>query len=221
MTTPDAPLVLRNVVKRFGDKLVLDGVDLALPRGSVVGLLRPQAGRCELLGEDAWALSAAAKARLGYVPQVVSLYPWMKVKQLLDYVRSFYAHWNGDLIAKLSREWSLPADDRVGNLSVGQTQKLAILVSLGHEPELLVLDEPAAALDPLARRQFLQLLIDIAEPGRRTVLFSTHITSDLERVADRVAIFKSGRTAFFGPIDELKERTNLNLEDSFLEMQHA
>ena len=86
----------------------------------------------------------------------------------------------------------IPAEDRIGPLSVGQLQKVAIVLALGHEPELLILDEPAASLDPLARRQFLQMIIDLAEPGRRTVLFSTHITSDLERVADRVADFEVG-----------------------------
>jgi ABC-2 type transport system ATP-binding protein len=86
---------------------------------------------------------------------------------------------------------------------------------------MLILDEPAASLDPLARRQFLKLIIDLAEPGRRTVLFSTHITSDLERVADHVAILKDGQVAYFGLLEELKEQTHLNLEDAFLEMHHA
>ena len=151
-----------------------------------------------MLGEDSWTLSAEAKARIGYVPQVVNLYPWMKVRHLIDYTAAFYPNWNHDLVARLTKEWDIPRDDRIGPLSVGQLQKVAILLALGHEPELLILDEPAASLDPLARRQFLQMIIDLAEPGKRTVLFSTHITSDLERVADRVAILKSGRIAWQG-----------------------
>ena len=98
---------------------------------------------------------------------------------------------------------------------------VAILLALGHEPELLILDEPAASLDPLARRQFLQTIIDLAEPGKRTVLFSTHITSDLERVADTVAILKSGRIAWQGLIEDLKEQTHVSLEESFVEMHHG
>jgi len=85
---------------------------------------------------------------------------------------------------------------------------------------LLLLDEPAASLDPIARRQFLQMIIDLAEPGKRTVLFSTHITSDLEHVADRVAILKAGRIAWQGLLEDLKEQTHVNLEESFLEMHH-
>ncbi len=230
---------LSNVVKSFGARQVLKGADLEVPAGSIVGLLgtngsgkttllkcavgllRPQAGACVLLGEPAWNLSPATKARLGYVPQVISLYPWMKVEELVRYTASFYPNWNDTIAEQLLQDWQLPKGDRVGTLSVGQLQKLAILTAMGHEPDLLILDEPAASLDPLARRQFLQLIVELAEPGKRTVLFSTHITSDLERVADLVAIMKDGRIAHFGSLDKLKDQTHLSLEDAFLEMHHA
>ncbi len=227
---------LRGIVKSYGAKRVLAGADLSIPKGAVVGLLgtngsgkttlikcalgliRPQSGTARLLGEDAWTLSATAKMRIGYVPQIVRLYPWMKVRHLIDYTAAFYPNWNPAMVADLVKDWAIPMDDRIGPLSVGQVQKLAILLAVGHQPDLLLLDEPAASLDPLARRQFLQMIIDMAEPGRRTVLFSTHITSDLERVADRVAVLKSGRIAWYGLIDDLKEQTHVSLEDSFLEM---
>jgi ABC-2 type transport system ATP-binding protein len=235
----NAVLSFQSVVKQFGSKRVLDSLDLEIPPGAVVGLLgtngsgkttllkcavgllRPQSGEIRLLGEPSWNLSAAAKRRLGYVPQVVSLFPWMKVAELIRYTASFYANWSSDLSDRLVREWDLPAADRVGNLSVGQLQKLSILTAVSHEPDLVILDEPAASLDPLARRQFLQLIIDLAEPGKRTVVFSTHITSDLERVADRVAILKQGRIVHFGLLEDLKEQTHLSLEDAFLEMHHV
>jgi len=230
---------IQSVVKRFGPKTVLDGVDLEIPAGTVVGLLgtngsgkttllkclvgllRPQSGKCEILGEPSWDLSPDAKARIGYVPQVISLFPWMTVFDLVRYTASFYTNWNETLCNRLIGELGLPMLDRVGTLSVGQLQKLAILTAISHEPDVLILDEPAASLDPMARRQFLQLIIDLAEPAKRTVLFSTHITSDLERVADRVAVLKDGRVAYFGLLEELKEQTHLNLEDAFLEMHHA
>jgi ABC-2 type transport system ATP-binding protein len=232
-------LSLQNVVKNFAHKEILRGTTLQIPPGSIVGLLgtngsgkttllkcavgllRPQSGTCQLLGEEVWNLSPNAKARLGYVPQVISLYPWMKVADLIRFTASFYPNWNSDLSERLRSEWALPFADRVGNLSVGQLQKLSILTALSHEPDLLILDEPAASLDPIARRQFLQWIVDLAEPGKRTVLFSTHITSDLERVADHVAILKQGQVAYFGSLDDLKEQTHLNLEDAFLEMHHA
>jgi ABC-2 type transport system ATP-binding protein len=230
---------MRNVVKQFGGKAALQGATLEIPAGAIVGLLgtngsgkttllkcavgllRPQSGECSLLGEASWNLSASAKSRLGYVPQVISLYPWMKVGDLVRFTASFYTNWNDALAARLLAEWGLLEGDRVGNLSVGQLQKLAILTAMALEPDLLILDEPAASLDPIARRQFLQMIIDLAEPKKRTVLFSTHITSDLERVAEYVAVMKQGRIAYFGLLEELKEQTHLNLEDAFLEMHHA
>ncbi|MHB1035661.1 MAG: ABC transporter ATP-binding protein [Pirellulales bacterium] len=235
----DTAIELRGIVKSYGKKQVLTGLDLAVPKGSVLGLLgtngsgkttlikcalgliRPQEGEARLLGEKSWTLSAEAKMRIGYVPQVVNLYSWMKVRHLIDYTAAFYPNWNHELIAKLMTEWAIAANDRLGPLSVGQLQKVAIMLALGHAPDLLILDEPAASLDPLARRQFLQMIIDLAEPGKRTVLFSTHITSDLERVADRVAILKSGRIAWQGLLEDLKEQTHVSLEDSFLEMHHG
>ncbi|MHB1769108.1 MAG: ABC transporter ATP-binding protein, partial [Phycisphaerae bacterium] len=186
-----------------------------------LGLLRPTSGECQLLGESAWSLSASAKARLGYVPQVINLYPWMRVAELIQYTASFYATWNPELTDRLIKEWELPLNDRVRTLSVGQKQRLAILTAVAYQPDLLILDEPAASLDPQARRQFLQLLAELSEPEQRTVLFSTHITSDLERVADYVAIMEEGKIAWFGSLEALKERTNTSLEDAFLEIQQG
>jgi ABC-2 type transport system ATP-binding protein len=213
--------------KTFGKsppKHVLRGVDLAVEPGTVLGLLgqngsgkstlikcalglfRPTSGRISVLGDDAWNLSADTKARLGYVPQEVVSYPWMRIRQVIAYTAAFYPTWNQPLVDDLCHRWRLPLEDRVGPLSVGQLQTLGIVLALGHEPELLVLDEPVASLDPSARREFLRTLLDILDDGRRTILFSTHITSDLERVASRIALLKDGRISFHGELDELKDR---------------
>lgn len=214
-------LELHGVSKSFGSRLVLNEVDLTLPTGSVLGLVgkngsgkttllkcavglqRPQHGDVRILGEPAWELSAAGKERLGYVPQNPDLCPWMNIRQIAAYTGAFYPRWNKALVERLLRDWELNPEDRVGLLSVGQTQKLAIILALGHEPDLLVLDEPVASLDPMARRQFLETLL--AMVGERTVLFSTHITSDLERVADRVAVLKDGQIFYSGELDALKD----------------
>jgi len=221
--TSDAVISTEQVCRRFGDKEVLRGVDLAVPRGSVVGLLGKNAtgkstllkcllgllriddGTARVFNEDPWWLSADSKARLGYVPQEVSLYGWMRVGQILQYTGAFYPRWNTALADELMRQWELPPKDRAGTLSPGQLQKLAIVLALGHEPELLVLDEPVGSLDPVARRDFLRTILDIAQSETRTILFSTHITSDLERVADRVAILREGRIVFDDELDRLKE----------------
>ena len=219
----ESVLEARGVTKRFKEKTVLDQLDFTLPRGSVTGLLgkngsgkttllkcmlglqTPQSGTITVLGEDSRQLSGAAKARLAYVPQEISLYPWMKVRQVIAYTAAFYPRWNSTLIERLIKDWEINPEDKVGPLSTGQLQKLGLLLALGHEPELLILDEPVASLDPSARRQFLATLLDIAMTGERTVLFSTHITSDLERVADRVAIMQSGRIVFDDELATLKD----------------
>ncbi len=216
-------LTLTNVCKSFDSKRVLDQVSLAIPPGSVVGLLgkngtgkttlikcalgllKPQSGRIHVFGEPAWTLSDAAKARIGYVPQTPALYPWMRVRQIVDYQASFYPHWNDELIDGLLAEWNLDPSEKVGPLSVGQQQKLSILLAIGHEPDFLVLDEPAAALDPEARRNFIRTVLDLVGKGR-TVLFSTHITSDLERIANRIVILERGCVAIDEELDRLKER---------------
>ncbi|MEX0678173.1 MAG: ABC transporter ATP-binding protein [Pirellulales bacterium] len=224
MNNRENVLELVAVSKIYSGRPVLDRLDLAIPAGSVVGLLgkngagkttlircalglaKPEHGTATILGETAWNLSASAKEHIGYVPQTPQLYPWMRVRHIIDYVGSFYRRWNRALVDQLARDWKIPLAQRAGTLSVGELQKLAIVLALGHEPDFLVLDEPVAALDPAARREFLKVVLEIAAGGSRSVLFSTHITSDLERVADRVAILQSGAISFFGELGELKDR---------------
>lgn len=219
----DPIIELRGVTKRFKQKTVLNELNFELRRGTVTGLLgkngagkttllkcalglqSPQCGEVRVFGEPVANLSAAAKARLGYVPQEVSLYPWMKIRQIAAYTGAFYPRWNQALIDRLLNEWELNPNERVGTLSTGQMQKLGIVLALGHEPDLLVLDEPVASLDPAARRQFLATLLDIALNSERTVLLSTHITSDLERVADQVVVLKDGKILYDDELATLKE----------------
>ncbi len=219
----DAVIQMHDVTKRFGDKTVLDGLNYSLRKGTVTGLLgkngsgkttllkcalglqTPQQGTVTVFEQPALQLTGEAKARLAYVPQEISLYPWMKVRQIIAYTRAFYPRWNDTLIARLISEWELGAEERVGTLSTGQMQKLSIMLALGHKPDLLVLDEPVAGLDPDARRKFLATLLDIALSGERTVLFSTHITSDLERVADQVAVLRRGKIVYDDELSQLKD----------------
>jgi ABC-2 type transport system ATP-binding protein len=212
------------LVKRFGPRTVLDRVALRVPHGQVIGLLglngsgkstlikcllgllRPDAGSAAILGTDSWQLAARDKALIGYVPQETMLYPWLTVRQTVAYVSSFYSLWDRPWGEELIRRWDLPLGHRVGPLSVGQKQKLALVLALGHRPEVLILDEPVASLDPVARRWFLETVLETVADGVGTVLFSTHITSDLERIASHVALLRDGRLEFHDEIDALKER---------------
>lgn len=220
----DSVITIQQLTKRFGSNAVLQGVDLNIPAGSVVGLvgtngagkstlikcllglLRPTTGTIRLYGEDPWNLSAPSKSRLGYVPQIVKLYPWMKVRHVVAYTSAFYDGWDSAWVESLLDRWELPREHRVAPLSSGQLQKLALVLALGHRPELLILDEPVASLDPIARREFLRSLLELSQNEQHTVLFSTHITSDLERVASHLAILKQGRIVLFDELDAVKDR---------------
>nr|MCH9793299.1 ABC transporter ATP-binding protein [Planctomycetota bacterium] len=208
--------------KQFKDNQVLTGLDLQIEAGQIVGLLgtngsgkstlikcllgllRPTSGTSSVFNENSWDLSAKSKSRLGYVSQEYILLPWMTVKAMTEYTGAFYEHWDYDYVNVLLKEWNLDEKQRVGALSVGQRQKLAVILALGHHPELLILDEPVASLDPVARRQFLQSLIEFTEEEENTILFSTHITSDLERVASHVVFLQEGIVGFSGELDSLK-----------------
>lgn len=221
---PEFPVVCQGLEKRFASKQILRGIHLTIPAGAVVGLLgangtgkstlikcllgllRPTAGNARIFGEDPWELSTAAKGNLGYVPQVVQLYPWMTVRQTVDYTAAFYERWDHNWAENLLDRLDLPRDQKVGPLSTGQQQKLALVLALGHRPELLILDEPVANLDPIARRELLRSILEITLDNRHTVLFSTHITTDLERVASHIALLRDGQIAVFDELDAVKDR---------------
>ena len=130
----------------------------------------------------------------------------MKVRHVVAYTSAFYDGWDSTWVETLLDRWELPREHRVGPLSPGQLQKLALVLALGHRPELLVFDEPVASLDPIARREFLRSLLELCQDEQHTVLFSTHITSDLERVASHLAILKQGRIVLFDELDAVKDR---------------
>jgi ABC-2 type transport system ATP-binding protein len=216
---PSAELV--GVTLGYGGTPVLCALDWQLRPGQVIGLLgrngagkttlleallglrEPQQGRITLFGQPVQALDDAARARIGYVPQQADLFPDWTARQLLAYFRSFYPRWNEAKVEALLNRWELPRDRPIGRLSGGQQQRLAIVRALAHEPELLVLDEPVASLDPAGRRDFLRELVERVLDQGTTVVFSTHILSDLERVAFNVAFLKDGAIGLQAPLDEL------------------
>jgi ABC-2 type transport system ATP-binding protein len=160
-----------------------------------------------LFGEPLDALSDANRARIGYVPQSSDLFEGFTAEQLLAYFKSFYPRWNEVKVNNLLKRWDIPRDQVIGRLSGGQKQRLSIIRALAHEPDLLILDEPVSGLDPAGRREFLRELVDQVLDRGTTVVLSTHILSDLERVAFNVAFLRDGCIGLQGPLDELMERT--------------
>jgi len=172
---------------------------------TIVGLYLPDKGSCTTLGRIASELRPRDLARIGYVHQEGELIHWMTVDQMIRYVASYYPSWNGDVEGRYRSRFEVVGDRRVGALSPGERQKLAILLSIGFEPDLLILDEPAATLDPIARQGFLDLLLDIIQESGRTILISSHILSDIEKVIDHVLILDRGRILRDTGFDELRE----------------
>jgi ABC-2 type transport system ATP-binding protein len=215
-------LQVQALYKSFGKRQVLRGIDWQVPAGRVIGLLgRNGAGKTTLLrcllglspldsgsvtvfGESIAQPGGERLHRLGFVPQSFDLFPWMKVRSYLDFTAAFYAGWNAPLTERLLGEWQLDPKQKIGQLSQGQRQKLAIVRALAPEPELLVLDEPVASLDPQARRAFMDELLELMRQPGRTVIFSTHITADLERADADIALLREGRMQFTRPLAELR-----------------
>jgi ABC-2 type transport system ATP-binding protein len=236
--TSETVLQTRDLTKVLGGRRILNGVSLQVQPGVVVGLLGkngagkstlldillgfalPTSGESLVFDERSANLSAASKARIGFVPQQDELMSLMTGAQHLALAASFHDHWDHALIARLAREWEVPLNRRIGVLSGGERQKIATLLALGHRPELLVMDEPASGLDPMARRQFMVTLLEIAAETNRTILFSSHIVSDIERVASHVWIMREGQIAWQGELDQLREsmmRLILRTERGFAE----
>lgn len=218
-----ALIQLTNLQRQLGGVSVLKGITAEVFPGQVVALLgKNGAGKTTLLetilgfgfpssGEvTMWNVAATEiqddiKQRIGFVPQQDELLPSLTVQEHLNLFKVFRTHWNQTLVNKLVDEWQIPLHIHCGKMSVGQRQKLSILLAIAHEPDLLVLDEPVASLDPLARRQFLQQLVEIATDEKRAVIFSTHIVGDVERVANQVWMLRDGSFDYQGELDALKE----------------
>jgi ABC-2 type transport system ATP-binding protein len=234
-----AIIEVSSISKRFDQRAVLDGLSWRIVPGQVVGLLgrngagkstllecllglrETDAGTVTLFGEEVANLSEAARARIGYVPQQSDLFEWLTPRQMLAYFKALYPRWNDAKVDALLARWGfdeLQCSKPINRLSGGEKQRLSIIRALAHEPELLILDEPVAALDPVGRRDFLRELIDGVIERDTTVVFSTHILSDLERVALEVAFLKDGKIALQGPLDELLEKAGSSLEDLFVEV---
>jgi ABC-2 type transport system ATP-binding protein len=219
------PIVeFRGITKEFKDKKALDNVDLDIYPGRIIGLLGPSGcgkstlirhmiglylptkGTCVTFGCDAANLGPKELSRIGYVHQEGELLDWMNVRQLIRYASAYYPDWDIELENHYIKDFEIGLEDRVGALSPGQRQKLAILLAIGHNPDLLILDEPASALDPIARAQFLDLLLKIIQQEGKTILISSHILSDVEKIIDHVIIMKNGKILRDSSFDDLRER---------------
>jgi ABC-2 type transport system ATP-binding protein len=212
----------RNLGRKFGKFEAVKGVDLTVPKGTVFGLLgvngagkstiikmimghlRPTSGEVRILGRALGVDLVEIRKRVAYVSENRYLYEWMTVAESITFTRAFHATWDDRKAADLLKRFSLPPEKKVRQLSRGNRARLCLLLALSFNPELIVLDEPTSGLDPIVRRDFIENIVsEIAEEGK-TVLFSSHIVEEVERVADYVGIMDEGELLLVSTIDEIK-----------------
>jgi len=202
----DVAIRTDRLTKYFGGKCAVDSLSLSVPRGCVfallgrngsgktttirmlLGLIPPTRGTATILGQDSQAIQPTLRARIGYIAETHPLYTWMKIKQAGEFQSRFYPNWNSKIFSAVLEHFRLSLNAKIGHLSRGERAGVSLALTLAPQPELLVLDDPALGLDPVARRSLLESIIYVTRNQDRTILLSSHLLSDVERVADRIAV---------------------------------
>ena len=213
-----------NMTKRFGQTVAVDCLNLEVPEGSIFAFLGPNGagktttikalmnifapdeGTATVLGMPSTALSPAEFQRIGYVSENQQMPGWLTVRELVDYCRPMHPEWDAAFCEKLLKQFDLPPDRKIRNLSRGMRVKAALLISLSYRPRLLVLDEPFAGLDPLVRDEFIRGVLELTEQENWTVFVSSHDIDEVERLADWVGILNKGRLDICESVVTLQER---------------
>jgi ABC-2 type transport system ATP-binding protein len=211
------------LTKFYGTKCVVNRLNLRIERGQVYGFLgrngagksttikmltgmvRPDAGNVQVLGEDVANMNPATRARIAYIAEGHPLYNWMSVDEAVRFTCSFYERWNGTLVDQILDHFELPRRQKLRRLSNGQRAQVSLALAVAPEPELLILDDPTLGLDTVVRRDFLESLIQIIQREGRTIFFSSHVLGDVERVADRIGIMVDGVLRVDCPTDVFRE----------------
>jgi ABC-2 type transport system ATP-binding protein len=215
-------LELESVGKAYKGFALAD-VSFSLPRGYIMGLIGPNgagkttliklilnlvrrdAGAVRVFGLDNLLHEADIKARMGFVPDEPSFHADVPLRDLAAATAIMYRNWRKDIFAGLVSEFQLPLEKKFKVLSHGTKTKFALALALAHGAELVILDEPTGGLDPVFRRELLDKLAGLLQDERVSILFSSHITSDLERIADFVTFVRAGRVVFSRPQDEIMD----------------
>lgn len=221
----EAIIAIEGLGRRFWRQAVpaLAGVSLVVPRGGVYGLVgnngagkttllkhvlglhRAKEGTVRVFGHDPQREPTEVLRRLGYLSEDRDLPGWMRVWELLRYLRAFYPNWDPAYAQELCETFGLEQQALVSRLSRGELAQAGLICALAHRPELLVLDEPSSGLDPIVRRDILTAIIRTVADEGRTVIFSSHLLDEVERVADRVAMLHDGKLVLENTLDAIKD----------------
>ena len=217
---------IRGLKKTF-PRFTLGPLDLTVPAGAIYGFIGPNgagktttidlifgigvkdAGSIEVLGLDHLTDEVAMKQQVGYVSPELNFQPWGRVRRAIQFVRGFYPTWDETYCSRLMTTFHLDGDDRILTLSSGGRIKLALVLALAWRPAVLILDEPTAGLDAIAKQEVFAELLAAVQDGDRTVFISSHSLSDLERIADHVGMIRNGRLLFEGATLDIVERFRL------------
>ena len=215
----------RGLTRYFGKTPVVNQIDFALPKGTVsgliglngagktttlrmlMGLLSPTRGRCEVLGVESREWTPQHRCRIGYTVEGHFLYSWMKVRESETLQRKTFDRWNGILFQQTIARFGISPDQFCGRLSRGQRAGVSLALTLSAEPDVLILDDPALGLDPISRRALNATILEFVADGTRTVLLSTHMLDDVERVADRILLMIAGRILVDATMESFRSRT--------------
>ncbi|MBR1529751.1 MAG: ABC transporter ATP-binding protein [Oscillospiraceae bacterium] len=216
-------LEIKNLNKAYQD-FALKNVSFSLPRGYIMGFVgqngsgktttirailnmaKIDSGKISVFGLDSVTDTIAIKKRLGVVFDSLYLAEHLNVRQIEQQLKPFYPDWNSEEFFMKIKNFNLPDNKKIGDFSKGMKMKLMVAVALSHRAELIILDEPTSGLDPVARDELLDILSEYIEDENRGVLFSTHITADVERIADYVTVLHNGAVWFTGLKDDLSEK---------------
>lgn len=218
------PVVTTDRLTRYyGGKRVVNGLNLTIHEGSVyallgrngagksttikmlMGLVHPDFGSATVLGEDAHDMSPETRAQIAWVGEGHPLYKWMTVDAAIRFAKPFYPVWHDDLVEQVIEHFKLPRKRRLYRLSNGQRAQVSLALAVASDPKLLILDDPTIGLDTVVRRDFLESMIQIIQQEGRTILFSSHILSDVDRVADHIGIMLDGVLRVDAPTERFRD----------------
>src|SRR6187397_2222570 len=236
MPEPESAIAVDRLTRRFGPKLALDGVSLRVPRGGVfglvgangagkttlikhlLGLLRAQSGSVRVFDRDPVRDPVGVLSRVGYLSEERELPEWMRVDELMQYTQAYHPTWDAAYARELLDTFALDPSKKIKELSKGMRAQAGLIAAVAHRPELLILDEPSSGLDVAVRRDILDAIVRTVADDGRTVIFSSHLLDEVERMSDHVTMMDHGRVTLSGVLDDVRrgyQRSHVRFAEPF------